>query len=98
MPLRRKVLARNLQESILWYNAHRPHTSLRGRTPDEVYHRIFPANRRPRFEPRSAWPRALPCAKPVTLVRGQPGVGLELDVSFLHGKHDLPIVTLRRAA
>jgi hypothetical protein len=35
-----------------WYNQHRPHSTLGGKTPDEVYFQRFPANRRPRIEPR----------------------------------------------
>jgi hypothetical protein len=81
-----------------WYNEHRPHMSLGGRTPDEVYHGQRPANRQPRFEPRPRWPRASACARPVTLVKGMPGVRLELEVDYVGGHRDLPIVTLKRAA
>ena len=35
-----------------WFNEHRPHTWLDGRTPNEVYFGRRPANRRPRIEPR----------------------------------------------
>ena len=45
-----------------WYNADRPHSWLAGRAPDEIYHGSFPACRRPRFEPRTRWPRRSPCA------------------------------------
>jgi hypothetical protein len=77
--------------------AFRPHTTLGGRTPDEVYHRRFPANRRPRYEPRSRWPRGSPCAKPWALTRNGPGAPLELEVTFHGGRKHLPIVTIRRA-
>ena len=36
-----------------WYNSLRPHSWLRGATPNEIYHRRCPAIRAPRFEPRS---------------------------------------------
>ena len=81
-----------------WYNEHRPHEFLQGATPNEVYHRQFPGNRKPRYEPRSRWPRASPCAKPWALVRGRPGARLELSVEFLSGRRHLPIIALRRAA
>ncbi len=43
---------------IDWYNEHRPHQTLNGMTPNEVYSKEkFPANRRPRTEPRKGWPR-----------------------------------------
>ena len=70
----------------------RPHTWLGGRTPDEVYHRRFPANRKPRFEPRSRWPRGSPCAKPWALDCGSPGAKLMLEVSFHAGRKHLPVV------
>lgn len=83
---------------IQWYNEHRPHDSLGGKTPNEVYETRFPANRKPRMEPRSNWPRSSPCAKPQTLVAGKPGQGFEMTVDF-HGKRrHLPIVRLKRAA
>ena len=39
-----------------------------------------------------------PCAKPQVLVKGQPGVRLELAVTFQGGRRHLPVVTLRRVA
>jgi len=81
-----------------WYNAHRPHGWLSGATPDEVYSRRRPACRAPRLEPRSRWPRRSRCASPPTLVRGQPGVGIELEVHHLAERPYLSIITLKRAA
>ena len=60
IPYRREAFQRDLDAAVQWYNHHRPHTWLGGRTPDEAYHGEFPANRRPRFEPRSRWPRGSP--------------------------------------
>jgi len=94
-------LARFEQELALyltWHNGHRPHSWLRGATPDEVYHRRRPAIRAPRFEPRRRWPRRSPCASPRTLIRGQPGVRLHLQVRYLAGRRHLPIITLKRVA
>jgi hypothetical protein len=42
--------------------------------------REFPANRRPRIEPRARWPRRLRCARPQTLVTGQLGDRFTLQV------------------
>jgi transposase InsO family protein len=70
---RRGTLRGEVARWIGWYNEHRPHFGLSGRTPNEVYFRRFPANRRPRIEPRPNWPRASPCARPIVLVAGQPG-------------------------
>ena len=96
--LRRETFRLALGHLATWYNEHRPHTSLGGRTPDEVYHRKRPANRQPRFEPRPRWPRASACAKPVTFVKGKPGVRLTLEVDYVGGHRHLPIVTFKRAA
>jgi hypothetical protein len=68
-----------------------------GRTPDEVYHGRRPANRSPRFEPRPGWPRGSPCARPQTLIKGQPGVRLELQVTCHNGRQHLPVVTISAA-
>ena len=98
VPYRREAFMKELMSAVAWYNDSRPHTWLGGKTPNEVYRGIFPANRRPRFEPRSRWPRGAPCAKPWALVRGSPGAKLTLEVSFQRGHRHLPIVTLKRVA
>ncbi len=97
VPYRRDAFLKELLATVEWYNQARPHTWLGGKTPNEVYFHSFPANRRPRFEPRR-WPRGSPCAKPWALVRGSPGAKLTLEVSFHQGRKHLPIVRLRRAA
>ena len=62
-----------------------------------MYYGTFPANRKPRFEPRARWPRGSPCAA-LGLVRGSPGARLKLKISFLNGRKHLPLVKLARAA
>ncbi len=96
--LRPQTFRQELAWFGVWYNENRPHTTLGGRTPDEVYFSRWPANRSPRFEPRAHWPRSACCALPQVLVKGQPGVRIELEVCFQHGRKHLPVVTLRRAA
>jgi transposase InsO family protein len=81
-----------------WYNEHRPHMTLDGKTPNEVYFKRRAANTKPRIEPRENWPRGSPCAKPQTLVAGQPGDRFKLQVDFHEGRKHLPIVALKRAA
>jgi len=81
-----------------WYNEFRPHMALSGRTPDEVYFRRLPANRRPRLEPSPRWPRGSPCAKPQALVAGQPGDRFVLELRHYDGRAHLPLVNLRRVA
>ena len=89
---------RELSWFTVWYNRHRPHTTLGGRTPGEVYFQKRPANRSPRFEPRALWPRPAPCALPQVLVKGQPGVRIGLEVSYQQKRKHLPVATIRRAA
>jgi hypothetical protein len=98
VPLLRRSFLRELQLFLIWYNGDRPHATLEGATPDEVYFRRCPTCRAPRFEPRAAWPRASPCAQPRTLVKGQPGARLQLSVEFLGHCRHLPIVKLKRIA
>ena len=98
IPFRRQAFLHELRLLAAWYNASRPHMSLGGRTPDEVYHHRRPANRAPRFEPRDRWPRGSPCARPWALVKGKPGTPIELDIEFQSGRRHLPIVRIRRAA
>ncbi len=98
VPSRRQDFREELARFFEWYNEFRPHGWLRGATPNEIYFKRRPANRLPRFEPRERWPRPSRCAGPQTLVEGQPGVRLTLDVSYHAGRKHLPIVTLRRAA
>ena len=98
VPYRLADFQRELSWFLAWYNAERPHSGLGARTPDEVYFERRPACRAPRFEPRPQWPRNSPCARPNALIRGRPGVQLELDVRFRHGRKHLPVVELRRAA
>lgn len=98
IPLRRKEFQRILEETAAWYNCHRPHMSLSGRTPEEVYRRLRPAHRQPRFEPRPLWPRRSVCASPMTLVKGQPGVCLKMQLAFVGDHRQLPRVALKRVA
>ena len=48
---------REVRFAIDWYNEHRPHETLGGRTPNEVHFARPPANEQPRIEPRRKWPR-----------------------------------------
>jgi putative transposase len=95
---RREAFLAELLATVEWYNALRPHTWLGGKTPNEAYHGTFPANRCPRFELRTRWPRSATCAKPWALVRGSPGAKLILEISAYRGYKHLPIVKLKRVA
>jgi hypothetical protein len=51
-----------------------------------------------RGSPVSTRGRGSPCARPQTLIKGQPGARIELTVTFEAGRRHLPVVTLRRVA
>jgi putative transposase len=98
VPYDRRSLRREVALYVFWYNAHRPHTKLEGRTPNEVYYGHPPACSAPRFEPRRSWPRGSPCAAPHAPVRCRRGTRLNCHISYVAGRKHLPIVTLDRAA
>ena len=90
IPLRLEAMRNDLSAYVSWFNEHRPHQSLDGRTPQEVYEDRTPASPSRRFEPRAKWPAhrddAVPCVR------------LTLSVSYHEGRRHLPITELRRAA
>ncbi len=96
--LRREAMRRELRTYMAWYNEHRPHRGLDGRTPMEVYTGRKSANEKPRFEPRSRWPRRSMCAAPAARVRGKRGAKLALAVGNVGGHAHLPVVQLKLAA
>jgi transposase InsO family protein len=98
VPTRRNKMREELNRFAEWYNDSRPHMTLKGVTPDEIYRGHHPTCRYPRLEPRARWPRGAPCAKPRVPIRGRSGQQLELNVELHTDRKHLPIVTLRRAA
>jgi putative transposase len=98
VPLRSEPFRRELIWYADWFNQDRPHSSLNGKTPHEVYHDVLPACERPRYEPRARWPRSAPCASPHATVAGHRGAPIRLDVRYHTGRKHLPIVDLRLAA
>jgi transposase InsO family protein len=98
VPQHRPRFRREIAAFFEWYNRHRPHSTLGGRTPDEIYFKLRPANRQPRIEPRPRWPRRSPCATPRTLIAGQPGDRFALHITSTNRRRHLPIVSLTRAA
>src|ERR1019366_1477629 len=72
-----------------WYNEVRPHSSMGDATPDEVFHRRRPANRRGRFEPRPRYPANGACAAPRVPARSKIGARLELVATSFRGARHL---------
>jgi transposase InsO family protein len=98
IPFRQAAIGEELTHWREWHNADRPHEALGCRAPDEVYFSLRPACRFPRFEPRERWPTRSPCAAPRVLIRGRPGVTIEMKVTYHSERQHLPVVELRRAA
>ncbi len=98
VPTRRDKMREEFNRFAEWYNDSRPHMTLNGATPAEIYRGHHPTCRYPRLEPRARWPRGAPSAKPRVPTRGRSGQQLELNVEFQTGRKHLPIVSLRRAA
>jgi hypothetical protein len=76
-----------------WYNEHRQHDSLGGKTPAEVRDELVPAIERERIEPRARYPLARN-GPPVRRARGR----LTLVVTHVGGFRELPVVELREVA
>jgi hypothetical protein len=84
-------MVRELDSYVTWYNEHRPHMGLAGATPDEIYRAVQPARDGPRFETRRKFPTRS------RKLRARKGTCLELVVTNLNGKAQLPIIELRAA-
>lgn len=97
MPFRLAAMQTEFGSYATWFNEHRPHEALGGRTPLEVYTRAPPANERPRFEPRPLWPTRARCAAPNAPMKGPAGARLVLVVRGLASKRHLPVIQIRRA-
>ncbi len=89
---------RELRVIIDWYNEHRPHETLDGKTPNEAHYACPAANEQPRFEPRTRWLRGSPCAAPQVGVDGDPGDRLLFEIDCLEGRRHLPVLRIRRVA
>ena len=85
--LRHTAFCASLARLEDWYNEVRPHSSLRGATPDEVFHGRRPANRRRRFEPRARYPAKGAWAAPWAPARAKIGARLELVATPFRARH-----------
>ncbi len=98
VPFRLDAMRHELGCYATWFNEHRPHTALGGRTPLEVYRGLSPANEAPRFEVRPRWPRKSPCASPAARIKGKCGTRFTLMLRRFENRPHLPVDELRQAA
>ncbi len=89
---------REVTLAIDWYNEWRPHDTLGGKTPNEVYFTRPAAHERPRREPRDGWSRGSPCAKLQVDIEGESGDPIVLEIDCLEGRCHLPIIRTRQSA
>jgi putative transposase len=97
VPLRHTAFCASVAQFEDWYNEVRPHSSIGGATPDEVFHRRRPANHRRRFETRARYPAKGACAAPWAPARSKIGSRLELVATSFRGARHLAQVEIRRA-
>jgi putative transposase len=98
VPEDQEEFERELLLVVDWYNEHRPHDTLGGKTPNEVYFSRPVVNKQARIEPRKRWPRGSPCASPQVGVKGEPGDPLILEIDCFHDRRHLPVIRARQAA
>jgi transposase InsO family protein len=97
VPLQHRAFCASLARLEDWYNEVRPHASMGGATPDELFHGRRPANRRRRFEPRARYPARGACAAPWVQARAKIGARLDLVATPFRGARHLAQVEIRRA-
>lgn len=88
VPLHLDAMREELACYCTWYNEHRPHQALSGKTPTEVY--CGSANRNRTIEPRRRWAVEGDEASRARRIR--------LLVKFVEGRRHLPVVELKPAA
>jgi transposase InsO family protein len=93
IPVRVEAMTGELERFVVWFNEHRPHQALSGRTPNEVVEQRLPAKDGPRWETRDGYE-----PKGGAPARAAPGGKLRLIVRNLDGRADLPVVQLQRVA
>jgi transposase InsO family protein len=96
VPISRSEMIRETELFFEWYNEHRPHMFLNGKTPNEVYHHRHAANAKPRIETRPLAKHSTPCAKPRMCIAGRSGAKVKVRLEFLEGRRHLPIVKVER--
>ncbi|MDR3109111.1 MAG: integrase core domain-containing protein [Planctomycetaceae bacterium] len=96
VPLSKNEMQDETELFFEWYNEHRPHMTLSGKTPNEVYFHHHPANAKPRIETRPLAKHKTPCAKPRMCIAGRAGTKINIRLDFLKGRQHLPIIRVER--
>jgi transposase InsO family protein/DNA-binding transcriptional regulator YiaG len=96
VPVSRNDMVEETQLFVEWYNNHRPHMLLGGKTPNEVYFGCCAANAKPRIETQPLTKHSTPCACPRMCIAGKAGAKVKVRLEFLEGWRHLPIVKVER--
>ncbi len=96
VPISRNEMIEETRLFFDWYNSHRPHMSLGGKTPNEAYFSLHAANAKPRIETRPLAKHSTPCAKPRMCFSGRSGAKVRVRLEFLEGRLHLPIIKVVR--
>jgi hypothetical protein len=97
VPLRVSDFNEELIRYVIWYNEHRPHQYLNGRTPNEVYESRFPARDGPRLDTSSKYPLNARDGNHTSTL-SQRAANLQIVVTHLDDRRHLPIVSIELAA
>jgi hypothetical protein len=97
VPLSLAPFQDELLRYVTWYNEHRPHQSLAGCTPNEIYDGTRSERDASRLETRTE-PKNGKSRAVVEQLQVERVTKLRLVVSQLDGRPHLPIVKLERAA
>jgi transposase InsO family protein len=100
VPFRLEAMMKEMELYVVWFNEHRPHQGLGGKTPNEVFDGRVAARDGPRWETRRPCPRRASNDRGLAGValRDEPGTAVELVVHRVEGRAHLSIVELGRAA
>jgi putative transposase len=96
VPLSKNEMAHETKLFFSWYNEYRPHMTLSGKTPNEVYYNRRAANSKPRIETRPLAKHQTPCASPRMCIAGRAGAKVKVRLDFLEGRLHLPIIKVER--
>ena len=96
IPVSRKAMEEETRLFFEWYNEYRPHTSLKGRTPNEVFFHRRAKNALPRIETRPLVSHSTPCASPRMMIAGKAGAKVKAKFEFHGGRSHLPVLHIER--
>ena len=96
VPIARTDMEEEVGLFFCWYNEYRPHMSLHGRTPNEVFFHRRAKNTLPKIETRPLVKHSTPCATPRMIIAGKAGAKVKARIEFLGGRSHLQVFHIER--